>query len=176
MNRCNIEQTFGFTTTQGQGHLQDKKEYTESKRHHTVDFQIRMTLTPFCQYSKVKLRDKGYQSLLDTGKVKLSAKQIMEIFEVSSNPDVDESEVEDESEENKIFLQKAYLLTKSVPRQSNRCKWRERSGFQPNLLQEPSSSGQLLCNDMVFSRDLGGNLVYLVVKKSVQLNGKAMTV
>lgn len=172
-NESVVEHAFGYAMTQGQGHLQDKKEYTESKRHHTVDFQIRMTDTPFCQYTKVKLRDKGYQSLVDTGKVKLSAKQIMEIFKISSDPNENDQDEENHSEEDKALLQKAYLLTKSVPRQSNRCKWRESSGYQPNLLRETVNNlGQLICNDMVFSRDLGGNLVYLVIKKSVKLNGK----
>ena len=34
----------------------------------------------------------------------------------------------------------------------------------------------MVCNDMVFSRDLGGNLVYLVIKRGVKLNGKVKTV
>ena len=79
-NESVIEHTFGFTHKQGQGHHQDQKEYVESKRRHSVDFHIRNAETPFCQYVKTKLRDIGYQCLIDSGKIKLSANDIEDIF------------------------------------------------------------------------------------------------
>jgi hypothetical protein len=134
-NESWIEHSFGFTTKRGQGHLQDMKEYIESKRKHAIDFQIRMTDTPFCQYTKTKVRDKGYQSLVDVGKTKLSVKDILMIFgdQEKNKADADQEDISDQDE---MILRQAFLLTKSVPRQTNRSKWREKSGFQPNLLNE----------------------------------------
>ena len=70
-NESWIEHSFGFTTKKGQGHLQNMQEYVESKRRHAIDFQIRMTDAPFCQYTKTKIRDKGYQTFVDVGKPSL---------------------------------------------------------------------------------------------------------
>ena len=88
--------------------------------------------------------------------------------------------VESEMTENdNIILRQAFLLAKSVPRQSNRTKWRERSGFQPNLLQElPESVGSrcLSSGDMVFTRGLEKELLFLVVQSNAVLNGKAQSV
>ena len=101
--------------------MQDYQEYVQSKWRHTIDFQMKMTDTPFCQYTKTKVRDKSYQSLADVGKTKLSFKEIREIFEDSREKDAVEEE-EEEVEEASLCLRKAYLLTKSIPRQSNRTK------------------------------------------------------
>ena len=43
------------------------------------------------------------------------------------------SELTDDEE---LILSKAYVLSKSVPRQSGRNRWRERAGFAPNMLSE----------------------------------------
>ena len=56
-------------------------------------------------------------------------------------------------------------------------KWRERSGFQPNLhVQEPYKNNEICAKDMVFTRDVDDELLYLIVKDTVQLNGKVENV
>ena len=75
--------------------MQNLKEYVESKRKHAIHFQICMTKTPFCQYTKTKVRDKGYQALIDVSKTKLSVKEILGIFKHKGNK---EEEVEEISE------------------------------------------------------------------------------
>ena len=45
--------------------------------------------------------------------------------------------------EDDLLVKKACLLSKSVPRQSNRAKWREKSGYNPNMLSDCSSAGVL---------------------------------
>ena len=170
-NESWIEHSFGFQVKQGQGQLMIMQEYIQAKRRHAIDFQMRMTNTPFCQYTKTKIRDKGYQCLVDVGKTRLSYQDVIDIFRSSSSKHMknDESEIE-VSEEGSQVLHKAYLLLKSVPRQSNRCKWRERSGFQPNLLLEQVS--QIKAGDMVFSYDLDDEILNLLVKNTVNLDGK----
>ena len=83
------------------------------------------------------------------------------------------------TENDNIILRQAFLLAKSVPRQSNRTKWRERSGFQPNLLQESVESVGSRClssGDMVFSRGLENELLFLVVQSNAVLNGETPSV
>ena len=143
-----------------------------------MDFAIRTTDVPFCQYCKVKIRDKGYQSLVNVGKTKLSTHDILEIFKPTrkrtrAELDVEENEI---SEEDQRLLHKAYLLTKSVPRQSNRTKWREAPGYQPNLLVEQEGNYRLVTGDMVFARGLEEELLFFLVKKSMQLDGKTDSV
>ena len=75
------------------------------------------------------------------------------------------------SENDNIVLRKAFLLSKSVPRQTSRSKWRERSGFQPNLLlPTPAKAGKLLKNDIVFARGLQGEILNLMVNEDLSLN------
>ena len=40
------------------------------------------------------------------------------------------------TDDEDLILSKAYVLSKSVPRQSGRNRWRERAGFAPNILSE----------------------------------------
>ena len=122
-------------------------EYIQSKRRHAVDFQLRMTATPFNQHCKVKVRDKGYPAL-EKREGRLTINDLKEIFK---NIDQKGGRNEEKVEEA-LILKQAFYITKSVPRQTNRCKWREKSGFNPNMLMpsEPSS-GKLFANDLVFT-------------------------
>ena len=52
------------------------------------------------------------------------------------------------------ILKKAYALSKSVPRQSGRNRWREKSGFAPNMLIEEALSGVLLNGDILAYCDI----------------------
>ena len=93
----------------------------------------------------------------------------------SNELDVEENAIR---EEDQLILHKAYLLTKSVPRQSNRTKWREGAGFNPNLHLDQHARGgnQLQSGDIVFARGLEDELLFLVVKKTLKLNGKVKSV
>ena len=57
----------------------------------------------------------------------------------------------------------AFFLTKSLPRQTNCCKWREASGYSPNLLAE-MKNGEVKLGDLVFFESFEG-IVYLIVRK-----------
>ena len=91
-----VEHSLGFTKKKGQGHSQNMEEYIASKRTDMVDFQMRMSKLPFCQHTKTKLRDKGYQSLEDR-QVPISLKVFKEIFDYDAgkeiNPHSDGSQV-----------------------------------------------------------------------------------
>ena len=162
----NVEHSFGYVMKKGQGHNQNMQEYIIAKRMHGVDFQIRMCEMPFCQYTKEKLQDKGYQQI-EGDRCKINIKELREIFAFSQEEGCSESDVTDEDEH---LLKKAYLLSKSVPRQSNRAKWRERSGFQPNMLIDKSSPGMLIKNDLVCCRTVRDTLMFLIVEKDVLLD------
>ena len=75
----------------------------------------------------------------------------------------------DISEEDNLLVKKAYLLSKSVPRQTNRSKWREKSGYQPNMLLEKDCPGMLTANDLVCCRSVSDTLMYLIVREDVLL-------
>ena len=73
------------------------------------------------------------------------------------------------SEEKKMILKKANLLARSVPRQTNRTKWRERSGFGPNMLVEQFVTGKLFKGDLVCCRSTN-KLDYLIVQEETVLD------
>ena len=172
-----IENSFGFTVTQGQSQLQPQQEYCQNKMRHEVDFQLKMCDLNFCQKVKTKLRDESYQQLDEQQKSKLELSDIWEVLlrdRSSKNGDEaqnDPTMVESESEEQNI-LKQAFLLTKSVPRQSNRAKWKEQSGHAPTMLtlDESVLDGKLREKDMVFCVDTLGNLKKFIVKKEVVLS------
>lgn len=65
-----------------------------------------------------------------------------------------------------MTLKKAHALSKSVPRQNNRAKWRERSGFAPNMFPETSSkAGRLIEGDVVFGKSSSVEKIEFIVKK-----------
>ena len=164
----NVEHGFGFTTKKGQGHNQDMQEYNIAKRRHTVGFQLRMCQMPFCQDTKEKLQDKGYQQI-EGNRCKISIHELREIFSLSEKENCKEISV-DVTEENGNLLRKAYVMSKSVPRQSNRAKWREKSGFQPNMLVEQSVPGMLYKHDLVCCRSINDTLMFLIVQNDILLN------
>ena len=163
----NVEHGFGFVGKKGQGHNMTMEEYIIAKRRATVDFQLRMSKMPFCQYVKDSVQDKGYQQI-EGDRCKISVKDLQEIFDFSQKECYREK-VPDLPEEDKLLVKKAYLLSKSVPRQTNRAKWREKSGFQPNMLLEKECPGMLLANDLVCCHSVSGTLMFLIVQEDVLL-------
>lgn len=168
----NIEHGFGYVSKKGQGHNLSMEEYIIAKRRSTVDFQLRMSKMPFCQRVKDSVQDKGYQDI-DGGSCKISVKDLKEIFEFSKKESYTKSTSRrsqaDIPEEDKIMIKKAYLLSKCVPRQTNRSKWREKSGYQPNMLSEKEFPGMLIANDLVCCRSVSDTLMYLIVREDVLL-------
>ena len=75
-----VERSFGYTMKKGQGHQQNQKEYCESKRRVSMEFQIRMCKTSFNQYTKTKIRDKGYQHLHEKVGSELSVEILLDLF------------------------------------------------------------------------------------------------
>ena len=171
-NESYIEHSFGFIKLTGQGHNQSQQEYVGSKRRHEIDFQMRMSKLPFCQYTKTKIRDKGYQSL-ESRQVQISLKEFKEIFNYSRS----EKLVRKDSvnEVDKQLLKKATLLARYVPRQSSRNRWRASSGQIPTMIED-KSCGHLYLGDLVFCRRPDGGIKMLVVQKEVLLNNKALQV
>ena len=128
---------------------------------------------PFFQDTKENLHDKGYQQL-EGNRCVLTKKELCEIFGCKEREECMDEEQDLTSDEATI-LKKTYLLSKSVPRRSNRTKWRERSGFQPNILIEKSSAGTLFQGNLVCSRSAHG-LVYHVVEVSTALDDEGVHV
>ena len=168
-NESYLEDKFGFTTSKGQGHLQTVQEYIQSKRRHAIDFQIQMCKTPFIQDLKTSIHDKSYQELDHQG-VELSYGELSEIFKPSTRSQVIEDEHSIERSAKSAILKRAYLLSKSVPRQSNRSKWREASGYQPNMLVAKESGGTLYKGDIVFHYNIQNELQYLIVEENLLLD------
>ena len=73
------------------------------------------------------------------------------------------------SEGDAQILRHAHLLSKSVPRRSNRAKWKEASGYAPNLLSSLTKHHTLLKGDIVFTKVCSGEIQMLVVQKEVEL-------
>ena len=71
------------------------------------------------------------------------------------------------SEEDPKLLHIAYLLTKTVPQQTNRCKWHKASGYTPCLLSSENHAG-MIKGDMLFFDSYDG-LVYLRAEKDTLL-------
>ena len=155
-NESYVEHSFGFTKKKSQGNNQSQEEYIQAKRTHMVDFQMRMCKLPFSQYTKTKLRDKGYQEV-DPRKVSMSLKEFLEIFSYSEGSSSDENTASTVTDDQNKLLKKANLLTKYVPRNSGRNRWRAAAGHAPTMIVSQSCS-YLYSGDLLFSRDLSGNL------------------
>ena len=119
---------------------------------------------------KVKKRDQGYQAI-DKGCTKLRLDDLREIFHQEKTQKVSVPE----SESDTLTLKCAFNIAKCVPRQTNRCKWREKSGFAPNILQPSSNSGKLFSGDLVFIRYLNNQLIYLIVTEDTTLDDVNMS-
>ena len=168
MNESIVEHQFGFTVKKGQSTLQSMQEYVQNKAKHVIDFLIKMCEVPFNQDVKVKLRDKGYQHIHDTMVSKISVDELWEILNATSRDTLKKKVTDDGDEDAKTdeidsSLYKAFLLTKSVPRKSNRAKWKEESGYAPNFLNEADNEMDLLQGDMVFAPNLDGTIIKLIV-------------
>lgn len=82
-NESWIERFFGFTAKKGKGNSVYAR-ICAIKKDQCYGFQMRMVNAPFCHKSKTKIRDNGYQDIIDDHKVKLSIKEItnfQDIFE-----------------------------------------------------------------------------------------------
>lgn len=168
VNESIIEHSFGFVSLKAGKQLQDMYEYIHNKARHELDFQMRLTQLPFCQYTKVKLRDKSYQDLDSSVFSKMDMDDFWDIFcddqkkKKKQTADVDDAAI--------LVTKQAYLLTKSVPRRGNRSKWKEQSGHEPPLLSSHHEDSYILSGDMVFARALNINFVLIVKKKVALLN------
>lgn len=138
--------------------------YVHNKSKHELDFQMRMTELPFCQYTKVKLRDKSYQHLDSTAFSKMDMNNFWDIFCDSPRLKKSDTVIEPNPEDLLLFRQ-AFLLSKSVHRRSNRSKWKEQSGFCPSLLAEQQEDAHLFLGDLFFSKVLDRKLALKVTKK-----------
>ena len=174
-----VENAFGYTKSQGQSQLQSLQEYCQNKMRHEVDFQLKLCDLGFCQKVKIKLRDKSYQQIDEQQKSKLEMTDIWEVLlrDRSSKGKVegDGSSPYEEGSDEQMILKQAFLLTKSVPRRSNRAKWKEDSGYAPDMMNQDQSilDGKLREKDMVFFTDPSGNLKKYIVKKGVVI-GRGM--
>ena len=168
-----VEHSFGYIMKKGQGNNQSQEEYIISKRKHVIDFQMRKCKMPFSQYTKDSIQDKGYQQI-EGDRCSLSKEELDEIFFIKNEEDCME-EAKVQSSEEAIILKKAFLLSKSVPRQTNRTKWRERSGFGPNMLVEQSTNGKLCMGDLVCSKTSDG-YDFLIVEEETLLCTNDLTI
>ena len=159
-----VEHSFGFTSKRGQGNSQDQQEYCTSKRLASVDFILRICKMPFNQKIKEKLRDKGYQDLIGN-RVQIPSKDLKEIFSYNMM----EEETGEIADDDHNLLKKANLISRSVPRQTSRAKWREKSSYGPNMFISESDAGVLCKNDIVCTRSLTNQLLYLIVQEDTPL-------
>ena len=100
--------------------------------------------------------------------VPISLNEFKEIFAYRVGPDKTPVVV---SEEDQQILKKAHLLSKYVPRQSNRTRWRAESGtgYVPTMIADNSAAGKLYEGDMVFHRDVSDKVIKLVVAENYSL-------
>ena len=166
-NEALIEHTFGFIKGKGQGQLLTMYEYIHCKWSHEIDFQLRLCETAFCQHIKTKLRDKSYQDLDKQFHYNMTMEDLWKAL-FSDRVKTSTEEVVVSDEDKKILLD-AFRLTKSVPRRSNRAKWKEQSGFAPNLLIPHQDEHKVFTGDLVFCKDLSHSIRKLIVAKGKTL-------
>ena len=130
-----------------------------------------MTDAPFNQYVSVKKRDQGYQTI-KKGSNKLRFDDLRQIFHQEKAIEVVPIV---ESQNDTLILKCAFNIAKCVPHQTNQCKWREKSGFAPNMLHSSSNSGKLFSGDLVFIRYLNNKLINLIVTEDVFLDDLEMS-
>ena len=91
------------------------------------------------------------------------------MFQFSSESEKTNSNVEI-TEEDVMILKKAFILIKSVPRQSNRAKWNDNSRYQPNLLTMELCHWKLLTGVLVFHIDIENQLIKYIMKEDFVLS------
>jgi hypothetical protein len=164
-NESLIEHGFGSQKSRGQGNLQNAQEYIQTKRLKGVDFHLKMTRMPFNQHAmSKKIFDKSYQEM-DQRSLKISFQELCELFQKDNHCEIAVELTEDEQ----LFLNKAYALSKSVPRQSGRNRWREKAGFAPNMLSEEPQSGIILKSDLLTYCDIDDCVTHYIVQKDFKL-------
>ena len=173
-NESPLEHSFGFTVEKSPGQLQNQHEYIHNKMKHEVDFQLRLTKVNFCQKLKVKLRDKSYQDLDEEKKSILSVKEIWSILlpRKSRSKVCEPSSSSHPNSSDERVLKQAFLLSKSVPRRSNRAKYKAESGFAPTMYINDEDDGKLLVGDLVMTRMDSGDLRKLIVVKELTLGNE----
>ena len=155
----------GGQKSRGQGNLQNSQEYVQTKRLKGVDFHLKMCRMPFNQHSQSKKTfDKSYQEM-DQRYLKVSFKELCELFQ----KDHSHSETPELTDDEQVILKKAYALSKSVPRQSGRNRWREKAGFAPNMLSEEPQCGILLKGDLLIYCDIDDHVTHYIVQKDFKL-------
>ena len=169
-NESVLEHSFGSTKTRGQGNSQNPQEYTQTKRLRCVDFHLKMCKMPFNQHClSRKEEEKSYQSIEERS-LKISFKEIQKLFqkagENSVSPDEEDAVLNDEQT---TLLKNAYALSKSVPRQSGRNRWREKAGFNPNMLTEEAPVGVLLMGDLLSYSNIDDSIEHYIVQKDFDL-------
>ena len=172
LNESLIEHSFGFTKSKGKLELQSQSDYLHNKSKHEVDFLLKLTKLPFCQHVKTKLRDKSYQHVDEnTLKSPVTADDLWDVIfsrksKKTSDINIDITPITlDPTEQG--FLRQCFLYTKSVPRKSNRAKWKENSGYRPNMLHEEEEDGKLMKGDLVFCKDPFGKIKELIVEENI---------
>ena len=146
------------------------EEYLSAKRRHLVEYKLKMANVPFCQHEKEKVWDKGYQDI-DHNRFPITVETLKKVLAHSNKEDYLEVDIE-----IPLLVKKTCLLSKSVPQQSNRAKWREKSGYNPNMLSDCSSAGVLNKDDLVFSRSETDKLLFFIVQEKFLLDDINRTV
>ena len=166
-NESLIERSFGFVVKKGQSSLQTMQEYVQNKSKSLIDFLIKMCCCPFNQDIKIKLRDKGYQHVHGSMVSKISVKELWEVLNAaaSGHPKAVQDDDPEDKEPDK-GLYRAFLISKAVPRKSNRAKWKEQSGFSPPMLEEMEEDYKFVQGDMVFALNLDGTILRLIVERT----------
>ena len=159
-----MEHSFGFITKKGQGNLLNAYEYAHNKSNHEIEFQMKLSKMAFCQDIKTKLRDKSYQELDGQFDYHLNADDLWEILFRKRGKE-DETEEPPVDDEDAKLVYNAFLISKSVPRRSNRAKWKEESGFAPNPLVEKEDEWKVYPGDIVFCKDVTGVIKSYVIQK-----------
>ena len=138
------------------------EEYIQGKRRNAADFQLRMCKVDFNQHCMSKQR-KSYQEIQER-KIKIHFKELCTLFVSSKDHDLVMTD------EEKCVLQKAFTISKSVPRRSGRNYWKEQAGYAPSMMTMAKTSGVLLKEDLVFYRAIDESVEFYIVQKYFNLS------
>ena len=136
-------------------------EYIQNKRRNATDFQLRMCQVDFNQSGTQR---KSYQDIQER-KIKIHFKELCRLFSSTEN---DGEKVELDDEDHSI-LEKAFSISKSVPRKSGRSIWRENALHPPTMMVQADNTGVLLQGDMVFHRAIDESVDFYQNQKDFEL-------